>query len=40
MYVFPQIIAINIVIVVNRWQAIMACILMAYTVGDIVLSFN
>ena len=36
---FPQIIAINIVNVVTSWQAIVACILVAYTIGDIVLSF-
>ena len=37
---FPQIIAINIVIVVNNRQAIIACILVAYTIGDLVLSFH
>ena len=37
---FPQIIAINIVIVVNSWQAIIACTLVVYTIGDIVLSFH
>ena len=36
----PQVIAINIVNVVNSWQAIIACILVAYTIGDIVLSFH
>ena len=36
----PQIIAINIVIVVNSRKAITACILVAYTIGDIVLSFH
>ena len=40
MSVFHQIIAINIVIVVNSRQAIIACILVAYTIGDIVLSFH
>ena len=39
-YVFSQIIAINIVIVVNSRQAIIVCILVAYTIGDIVLSFH
>ena len=38
--VFPQIIVINIVIVVNSWQDIIVCILVAYTIGDIVLSFQ
>ena len=37
---FPKIIAINIVIAVNSWQAVTACILVAYTIGDIVLSFQ
>ena len=36
----PQIIVINIVIVVNSWQAIITCILVAYTMGDIVLSLH
>ena len=40
MLVFPRIIVINIVIVVNRCQAIIACILVAYTMGDTVLSLH
>ena len=37
---FPKIIATSIVFVVNSWQAIIACILVAYTIGDIVLLFH
>ena len=37
---FPQIIAINIVIVVNSRKAIIACILVANTKVDTVLSFH
>ena len=37
---FLRIIVIDIVIVVNSGQAIIACILVAYTVGDIVLSLH
>ena len=39
-YVYPQIIFINVAIAVKIWQAIIACILVAYTMGDIVLSLH
>ena len=36
---FPESV-INIVIIVNSWQAKIACILVAYTSGDIVLPLH